>query len=216
MLRAERERNAAAFRSLVALPASASVSLVPGRLSAVPDRTEATLLKRPDLALALARLRVADAAFRVAVADQYPALAIGPDIGVSAGGLDWMAAVRLPFGAYKKARAAHARREAARAELEVAYLGASREVAELAASVVESADSATAARAELAASASRFAAALTALEVEPDAFAQLAQAAGVVMRHTAVRRRAELEYRRRQNDLDVAYGWPIVTQEVKQ
>ncbi|MCA8949435.1 MAG: hypothetical protein KDE27_08020, partial [Planctomycetes bacterium] len=148
---AERDRNRARFRRLLALPDAAEVTLVPSPNGTSAPHTDAALLTRPDLALALARFRVADGAFRTAVAAQYPTFAIGPEIPLNGNPLEWMATLRLPVGGWGRADAARERREAARAELEAAYLRAAEEAtaADLTAAAADA--DAVAARADLAA-----------------------------------------------------------------
>lgn len=204
----ERERNRTRLLRLLGLPMTADVRIATPVIDP-PVRDDAALLRRPDLALATARFGTADAEFRAAVAAQYPTLMIGPEFPLGTSAVEWMSVVRLPIGAWGRARAAHANREAARADLEAAFLDASRQARDLEVIVAETGARAQAAHAALLASAGRLAAALTAVEVDVDAFAMVAEAAGMTIRDTAARRQAELAHRRASNELDVAYGWPV-------
>ena len=123
----EREANRAALRRLLGLPAGTAVEFaaVDADLLQQPAASDAAVLSRPDLALATARFRVADAEFRKAVADQYPSLMVGPEFPLRGGPLEAMAVLRLPLGMGGLAIAARERREAARAALAAAWLDAS-------------------------------------------------------------------------------------------
>lgn len=212
-LRAERERNLARFRRLLGLPADARARIAPSTFGTAPVHAEHALLARPDLTLATARFRVADAEFRAAVAAQYPSLMIGPEFPLSGGPLEWMAVLRLPLGATGEARAAQHRRDAARAELEAAYLDATRQVRDAEIAVTAAQAAAESARLALETSSMRMTAALAALQVEVDAFARVAEAANMVVADTRARRVAELGRRLALLELDVAYGWPAVVTE---
>ena len=212
-LDAERARNLTLFRRLVGLPMSADALILPTMFAQAPDHRDVAILARPDLKLATARFRFADATFREAVAAQYPAVQIGPEFLFTGDPLEWMSVLHVPIGAAGRAEAAGLRREAARAELEAAFLEASREArdAELAIAAAEA--EAAAARAAMTASREQLAAALTAVDVDVDAFAQVAHVAATAVRDTTRRRMAEITRRRALHDLDVAHGWPAVVLE---
>jgi outer membrane protein TolC len=210
-LEAERSANLAGLRRLLGLDQAAPIELeaVPEDFPPLPQPDDENLLRRPDLALALARYHVADAAFRRAVADQYPAVMLGPDIPLRGGSIDAFAVLRLPVGAAAIAGAARDRRTAARATLLESFLAVSS-----AAQATRSAQVAAAARAEAtAASAEASAAALaianTALQVEVDAFDPVADKALMVVRDTTERRDAVTAAARARVRRAVAYGWPL-------
>lgn len=94
-----------------------------------PPDWHAVLRARADLQRQLASYEVAEAEFRRAVAEQYPALLVSPSVGGDPVGLFGSVGITLPFGASKEARAAEAARDAARHELQGAVLDAVREAA---------------------------------------------------------------------------------------
>ena len=206
----ERVTLVAELRQLLGLPPTTDLEFVPidGDFPPLPPAEDAAVLQRPDLALALARYRVADAEFRRAVADQYPSLMLGPQIPLRGGPLDAMAVLRLPLGASSLARAAQERRTAARATLVAAFLAASN-----AASVADSTHAAAEQRAvamsaSAVASAAALAAAKTGLQVEVDAFQRLAEAAPMAVRDAVELRGALVAAARARVQRAVAFGWP--------
>ncbi|MCR9247975.1 MAG: hypothetical protein NXI31_23335 [bacterium] len=208
-----RSRNRARFCALVGLPPTAEVLLLVGMFHRAPLREERALLARPDVVLALAKFDRADAEFRAAVAAQYPAIALGPDIPLAGNPLEWMAMLRVPIGAAGRAEASRERREASRARLETALLMAMRELHDEQRNVTAELARAQAARAAANASRSRLDAASAAVAVEVDAFAELARAAEQASRDAVALREAELARRLALHRVDVAYGWPAVVRE---
>jgi hypothetical protein len=220
---AERAANLARLRRLMGLPAGAELALTlpPAPFPSLPEWGRERLLKRPDLAVALARYGVADAELREAVRKQYPSLEIGVAYSDSGGGgahavvpMDaspWgaLVQVRIPVGASKQARAAEERREAARLSVEAALLVAAEEAhardAELRAAVAK----ADATEAEAAAMALEAAAASARLEVELHGFEDAAwRAALAIAAESGARERAVAEARARIAYAS-AYGWPL-------
>lgn len=214
-LRAMRLTNRAALAEQLGLPAGTPLELVPLRGDELGAGRRDTVLQRPDLALAAARYRVADAEFRAAVRDQYPSLMVGPEIPLRGDPLQAMAILKLPLGASGRAAAAGERREAARADLAAAWLAADREVAATRAEAAAAAASADAAAAGYRASASAYRAAATAVTVDPDpaAFAMATDAAGMLVRDAMERRTAAVGAARALVRAAVAAGWPA--QEVQ-
>ncbi len=92
-----------------------------------PAEWRAVLKARADLQRQLASYEVAEAEFRRAVAEQYPALVISPSVGGDPVGLFGAVGITLPVGASKEARAAESARDAARLELQGAVLDALRD-----------------------------------------------------------------------------------------
>lgn len=207
---AERVGNLARLRRLMGLPADAplSVSLPPAPFPSLPgDR--ARLLKRPDLALALARYAVADAELREAVRAQYPSIEIGPAYRWNGSGWGGFAELRVPIGASRQARAAEERRTAARHAVEEALLSAEEEAAAREAELRSAIARAKAADAEYDAMARELAAASARLEVEGEAFGDAAwRAAAAASAATDARESAVLEARAR-IAYAAAYGWPL-------
>jgi len=206
-----RERLLADFRRLIGLPEYEPVELVPSDPAWLrqPEATDQALLARPDLAVAAATFRTADAAFRRAVLEQYPSLMIGPDIPLLGAPLQAMAVLRLPIGASGRAIAARERREAARAELEAVCLEASRQAHHADADLAAAEANAEAAMAGQRASENMLAGALIEARVDGDAFERVANAAAMAMRDTMERRAAALELARARVRRAVAYGWPV-------
>ena len=128
-LQRARQINQARLRELLGLPASAELLLaeIDQQWLLQPDGTDQQLLSRPDLALAAARFQVADASFYQAVTDQYPALQVGPNISLMGDPMRAMAMLQIPIGMHGLAEAAREPREAARADIETAFLQARRE-----------------------------------------------------------------------------------------
>lgn len=203
------EANLLQLRELLGLPTAAELALhgLPeflGSTAAPPD----TLLLRPDVALAIARLHVADANLRQAIAAQYPSLMLGPEIPLRADPLQLMAILRLPLGATGAARAAEAAREAARADLAAAWLNADREAKTLELERTSARWLADAATANSISSRIAYTAALAATEVEVDAFDRLADTMAMAVRDL-IELRDALEAAARANArASFAYGWP--------
>lgn len=212
-LRNARASNLAEVRTLLGLHADEPVELAPigDDLVQAPRDGDATLLQRPDLALAAARFQLADAGFRAAVANQYPSLSIGPEIPLTGDPLQAMAALRLPIGMHGEAAAAGERREAARAELAAAYLAASQQAQSATLERETSQAQAEAAVASQAASALALRTSLVAADVDADAmtFERIADAAGMAVRETMERRVAAVGAARAQVRAAVACGWPV-------
>lgn len=208
---AEREANRARLRELLGLPATAEVTFATdGELPiAQPGGTDA-ILGRPDLAVATAEFRVADAEFRRAVADQYPSLQLGPDIGLRGGMLDVMAVVRLPIGASGPAAAAGERRDAARARLSAACVRADNEAAAAERALDAARANDEAAAAGLQASLRSLTAGKVAAQVDDDGFERLADAAAMVARDAMERREAAVSRVRAEITRAAAFGWPTV------
>ncbi len=205
------ERNLARLRELLGLAAEADVAFVlDEQRTGQPSKTPNALLARPDLTLQAARFAVADAAFRTAVADQYPAVTLGPDIPVTGSALDWIAMLRLPVGAWGRAEAARERRAAARAELEGAVLRAMREARDTELASAAAAATRDATESTAAASAQWLRSALVSLEVEVDGFDAAANAATMAMLDATMLRRAAVDAAVARVREAVAYGWPTV------
>jgi outer membrane protein TolC len=174
----------------------------------VPPADEESLLRRPDLALALARYRTADAEFRKSVADQYPSLMIGPDVPLRGGTIDPMAILRLPLGAAGPAEAARERRNAARSRLNDALALAANEAASTVAQYEAAAARERAASSSARASARAFVASTAALHVEVDAFERVSEKAPVAVRDAMEAREAAIASARARVRSAVAAGWP--------
>ena len=216
---AEAERHAIAtvkttqvadLRRILGLSPASELDLVlpPADWPLVPSADEEMLLRRPDLALALALYRTSDAEFRKAVADQYPSLMIGPDVPLRGGAIDPMAILRWPLGAAGPAEAARERRNAARRRLSDALALAANEasstVAQYEAAAVRERAAITSARA----SARAFAAATAALQVEVDAFERVSEKAPMAVRDAMEAREAAIALARARVRSAVAAGWP--------
>ncbi|MCB9876001.1 MAG: hypothetical protein H6835_00225 [Planctomycetes bacterium] len=212
-LRAMRSRNLAKLRYLLGLPRTAELACVPLREDQLrqPAGDDASLLQRPDLRLAVERYRTADAAFRVAVWEQYPMPMLGPDIMLGGGPLQWMGMLRWPLLGQGNARAAGARRDAARATLEDALLEAHRGAADadLAFTAAQATVAATAAARDAARQA--LVAARAALEVQGDAFDRYTEAATMTLRETMEHRLATERAARAATQRAMAFGWPLST-----
>ena len=170
--------------------------------------TDQALHRRPDLALALARYTTADAEFRRAVADQYPALMIGPEAPLRGGMIDVMAWLRLPLFATAAARATRERRTAEQAAVHGALLAAEHDAESSRDRLVQAAAQVEAAQASAEASAQALRAAAVAVEVEIDAFERLAERAQMAVRDAVERRLATVDAARARVRLAVARGWP--------
>jgi hypothetical protein len=120
-----------------------------------------------------------------------------------------MAVLRLPVGATGPARAAQERRAAARHRLDDALAAAAGEVAAAALERDAAALRAEAALAGARASAQNLAAALTALQIDPDAFDGLPEKAIMAVRDANEVRDAALAAARARVRAAVAAGWPV-------
>lgn len=206
----EKATQVADLRQMLGLSPSSELDLVlpPADWPQMPPAEEKTLLRRPDLALALARYRTADAEFRKAVADQYPSMMIGPDVPLRGGTIDPMAILRLPLGAAGPAEAAHERRNAARSRLSDALALAANEAASSTAQYEAAVVRERAVRASARASAHALAAATAALQVEVDAFERVSEKAPMAVRDTMEAREAAVAAARARVRSAVAAGWP--------
>ncbi|MEM8886205.1 MAG: hypothetical protein AAGD14_19250 [Planctomycetota bacterium] len=188
-------------------PSAALTMLLPeGAFPPVPDRGD--LFARPDLAVALARYRVADREFRAAVLDQYPVVGIGPVFNWDIVRWGLFIPTRIPGGADGPARAAGKRREAARFAVEAALLRAEREVAERRAAFVRFEAEAHAAQLGAKTAAIDLHSALVHLEVTPDAFDHLARAGPEAVERLSMSRHAGLAAVRARVRYAKAWAWP--------
>lgn len=212
--------NLARLRELLGLPGNAALQLtpLPDAWLRQPDGRDSELLTRPDLAVAVARFRVADRKFRQAVAEQYPTLRLGPNISLIDAPLRAMGMLFVPVAMHGRAKAAQQQREAMRVQLEAAYLAAHREASLREQQLVASAARAAATRLSLQASVGTLDAARTAFEVELSAFGPFSNAAVMVMRNTMEHRRAAIDHARAMVRRAKAWGWPgrPLRQEVTQ
>ncbi|MCA8963933.1 MAG: hypothetical protein KDC48_03560 [Planctomycetes bacterium] len=212
----DRIDNLARLRALLGLSATASLQLVhdaqPWRDFATGDET---LLQRPDLTLATSRWQVADAEFRQAVADQYPSLMIGPEFPLRGGPLEAMAVLRVPLLQHGPAASARERRQAAREDLLEAFLQVVAEATSADSTRTATEAQRTAAAARQRASETALQAALVAVQVEVDAFGELAEAAVMAVEDTRMLREISIVAARAQVRAAVAHGWPAITAEVK-
>jgi len=209
---AERDANRARLRELLGLPAAATCEFAPdgGPTIEQPVHGGDTILGRPDLALATAEFRVADAEFALAVARQYPSLRVGPDIPMRSGlgTLESLWQARIPLATSGAAEAARERREAARSRLLAAWLRADNEAtaADRALAAARAADEA--ATTGLQASVQALTIGKASIRVEEDAFDKVAEAAAMVARDAMERRLAALARARAEVARAVALGWP--------
>lgn len=202
--------NLARLRTLMALPDSAELTLlpIPDGWFQQPEGTNAELLLRPDIALSAAKFEVADAKFKESVAAQYPAVQIGPNVSLIGDPLRAMAMLRFPIGMYGLAEAARQHREAARAELEEVFLNATREASINSQQFATTSAFANATNAAIEASSTAIQAGRIAIEVEVDAFAKFARLATMAMHDTMENRQAAIANARAEVQRAVAYGWP--------
>jgi len=200
----------ARLRQLLGLPQSAPLTIqnIPDNWLLQPSGHDAELLSRPDLSLSAARFEVADAKFRKAVAEQYPSFQIGPNFSLRGDPLRSMAMLKIPIGMHGHAAAAREQREAARLDLEAAFLRARREASLNEEALRSAAAMSRAAETALQASTVAFEAARGAIEVESDAFANFASTARMVMRDTSEHRRAAIATARASIRRAAAFGWP--------
>lgn len=209
-LHADHATLAADLRRLLGLSADSRFDLVPPPADwpPLPPADEVSVLRRPDLAETLARYEVADAEFRRAVADQYPALMLGPDFALRGSGVDPMAILRWPLGASGPAEAARERRSAAGSRLRDAVLAASGEALAAATRHEAAAARARAASATAEAAGRAFVAAAVALQVEVDAFDRVAERALMMVREAMDAREAAMAAARARVRAAAAAGWP--------
>lgn len=208
---AERVSNLARLRRLMGLPAGAelSLSLPPSPFPSLPEWGRERLLRRPDLAVALARYGTSDAELREAVRAQYPSIEIGPAFRWNGGGWGGFAELRVPVGASRQARAAEERREAARRSVEAALLAAEEEAHARDAELRGATAKASARAAEAEAMAKEYAAASARLEVDGDAFGDVAWRAATAVAAEAEAREAAVAEARARIAYASAYGWPL-------
>lgn len=206
---AERARNRARLRELLGLPPGVPCEPI-GDAPPIdqPAATEAAVLRRPDLAVATAELRLADAEFRRAVAEQYPTLRLGPEVPLRGGPTDVLAMLRLPLATTGLAVAARERRDGARERLLGAWLAASNEAAAADAALAAARQVDDAATAAFAASRQALEIGAVAVRVETDAFDRLADAATMTARDAMERRVATVARVRAEVARAVAFGWP--------
>jgi hypothetical protein len=205
-----RHDSEARLRQLLGLPRSASITMqgMPDDWLLQPSGSDPELLSRPDLALSTAKFEVADAKFRKAVAEQYPSFQIGPNFSLRGDPLRGMGMLRIPIGMHGHAEAARESREAARLDLESAFLQARREASLNEENLLAASTLSEATGSALQASATAFEAARGAIEVEVDAFSDFANTARMVMRDTSEHRRASVANARATIRRAVAFGWP--------
>jgi len=210
MIAAERRANGAWLRSLLGLGSGPELdlSLPEGAFPQMPEPSRERLLDRPDLAVLLGRYKAADAAFKMAVREQYPSILVGGELtygGNEGGGIF---ALRIPVGASRRARAAGERREGARLAIEAALLQAERQGTARGAEYVAAEANARAHRAAFAASTLDYASALHRIDIEPDAFGATARIAVETLRAAGERREAVVLEARARVRYAEAFGWP--------
>lgn len=213
---AERARNRSALAELLGLAPDATLAFASDHEPLpTPPREQRALLRRPDVSLAAARFALADAEFAEAVAAQYPALMLGPELPLVGGSIAAMATLRLPLGAHGLAVAARERREAARAELTAQWLAVSRDASDTAIEADAAAAHEQAAHAAATASRDDLHSAQVALlvDADPDAFARLADAAAMAVRDDSEARAAAVVLARARVRAAVAAGWPLVGED---
>ncbi len=210
-IEAERRSNLAYFRHLLGLDRDAPVELLlpDEEFPPLPEATRENFLRRPDLAVALARYKLADAEFRRAVADQYPSLSLGSEITWTGGGVAGLVGVRVPLGASRPARAAGETREAARIDVEAALLIAQQDAVEAEEAFESGTVRARAAALGAQGMATMYEAAATRLELEPDGFEMAADVAGRAVGEAVMAREAAVEAARARVRRARAYGWPF-------
>lgn len=194
---------------LLGLAATTALALEPCPPIAAPDRDEAALLHRPDVRLAHAEWLAADAAFRQAVADQYPAVMVGPEFPLRGDPLELMGWLRLPLFATGPANAARERRVAARARWAAAWQAATADAASAAAADDAARVQFAAAAAAADQSRTALAVATVGLDVEVDAFAAYADALAMAVRDGGELRDAAIAAARARVRCAVAHGWPL-------
>jgi hypothetical protein len=131
-LRTERERLHARLARRLGVPRERLPQLVNTEASLAllqqPKEALPALVDRPDLASALVRTALAEAELAEAYMAQYPTISIGREWMIDTSLWGTMLHVKLPLGAGGPVRAARARRAAARAALDAAWLTAEAEV----------------------------------------------------------------------------------------
>jgi outer membrane protein TolC len=206
-----RQEARARVRTLLGLDAGAELELVaiPDDWLQQPRGKPGELLERPDLRLATARFERADAAFRKAVADQYPSLLVGPNLSLRGDPLAAMAMLNIPIGMQGRARAARERRQAERDRLEAAFLRAQEE-ATVADRDLEASHARVAATSlALETSRTAFRSARVAIDFEPNAFDAFGRTALGLQQALASHRQAVVAHARAQVARARAWGWPI-------
>ena len=206
-----RMENVANLRRLLGVSGGAPVEIVvPEDAEFPPVPANSDLFARPDLATALGHYQVADAEFRAAVLDQYPGVSVGPVFNWDVVRWGLFLPVRIPVGAAGPARAAAKRREAARLAVEEALLLAQEDVARSRARFEWTAAQERAARSGARAAEEDLRAALVHIEVSPDAFGHLAQAAPDAVERMARFRVAAVTAARARVALARACAWPHI------
>ncbi|MHC4407704.1 MAG: TolC family protein, partial [Planctomycetota bacterium] len=207
-IEALRAENFAGLRVLLGVRSSANLSVELPEGDFPPLPVDGDLMIRPDLAVALARYRVADREFRAAVLDQYPVIAVGPVFNWDV--LRWgvFLPARIPVGAAGPAKAAGKRREAARIAVEAALLRAEEDGTRSRHRFERTNAQAKAAKIGARTSAADLKSALVHLEVTPDAFGHLSSAAPEAIERLAKARSAKLEAARARVAYARAYAWP--------
>ncbi|MBL8899275.1 MAG: TolC family protein [Planctomycetes bacterium] len=193
---AERERLRARFARRLGVPRERAPRMRFEVQAAGEFQAEAQVAvdfaARPDLRVAEARYLRAEAALYEAAAAQYPRLRLGPEWMIGSSSWGGMFQVYLPLDAGGPVRAARARREAARAELDATWLAAEEELRlleqdlALASARTRQLEEATRA-AELALQSAR-----AELELGAGAFEMVAERAAMVVREAGERRMAQL------------------------
>jgi len=217
-MRAEREAreairrgNRLALARLLGAAPAAELAIVPpeGAWPRAPEGDWREVLRaRADLQRRLASYEVAEATFRRAVAEQYPALLVRPAAGGNPVELFGSVGITLPLGASRDARAAEAARDAARFELQGAVLDAVTE-AEAAAHEAVAADSRlVAARERRAAQEEIVRTARAELEARAGSFLDVAFAVEGVVDAAREEREAALDEVRARLRAARARGWP--------
>ncbi|MBL8899455.1 MAG: TolC family protein [Planctomycetes bacterium] len=148
--------------------------------------------QRPDLLVAEARYLRAEAALSEAAVAQYPRLRLGPEWMIGSSSWGGFFQVSLPLDAGGPVRAARARREAARAELDATWLAAEEELRVLEQDVMTA--TARAQQLDAAADSAELGvrSARAQLEISADGFEMIAERAAMWAREAGERRMAHL------------------------
>lgn len=211
-LRRDREANRARLRELLALSPAAGAEFEHGSWDRQGYEADSRhqLDRHPELWAAETRFRLADAEFRAAVADQWPTVMIGPEFSLMGGGLEWMSTLKMPLLAHGMAAAARERRDVAHERLRATWLKltAEAEMATLEETAMQAMAAANSQRA--AASAAALRSATVAVEVDPDAFAMLTEAAAMAVEDARMLREAKLAEARATIRAGRAFGNPQI------
>ena len=203
-----RRENRAEYRRLLGVRSTAAIGFIlpEGEFPPLPAQNDLRL--RPDLAVALARYRVADREFRAAVLDQYPVVSIGPVFNWDLVSWGLFLPTRIPVGAAGPARAAGKRREAARMAVADTFLRAEEDGESSRARFERTASESTAAAIGAQAAAADLRFALVHLEVTPDAFPHLSRSAPEAVERMIRARVAEIAAVEARVAYARAYAWP--------